>query len=136
MTAKYRRSTDLFTFTNVNPRSLVRAADCVARAISFATGLSWEDTIRELTEFGIGIGGVFNEKATYGAWLEKNGWTKMKQPRKANRSKYTIEELIEAGYVTGTVIVSIAGHLTVIKDGKVRDTWNCLCGTVLNYWIK
>ncbi|MDR4969304.1 MAG: hypothetical protein RG740_06770 [Acholeplasmataceae bacterium] len=130
-----RKSTKTFTFYNRNPRGLVGSADCVARAISTATGKTWEDTIRELTNYGIERAGVFNEKNIYAGWLESNGWKKQKQPRKSNGKKYTVLEFQQAN-PKGMYIVSLSGHLTVVEDGIIYDTWNCQNSTVGNYWSK
>jgi len=133
MREAYRNSPEGFTFFNKNPKSKVSGADCVARAISTATGKKWEDVIREITEHAISIGRVFNEKKAYDTWLEKNGWVKNKQPIKSNGRKYTVKEFLSL-YPKGTYIISVANHLTMCEDGIVYDTWNCLHKSVGNFW--
>ena len=135
MTAAYRKSTDKFTFYNRNPKSKVSSADCVARAISGASGLPWDQVIISITQHALKQGRVFNEKKAYDAWLQKNGWVKNKQPRKANGKKYTISEFLDL-YPKGTYIISIANHLTFSEDGILYDTWNCLSKSVGNFWSK
>lgn len=134
MKIDYKANTNYFKKENVNPKNK-KAADCVARAISKATGISWEQVIRELTEYGIEKGLVFNEKATYGSWLVENGWMMQKQPRKSDNTKYTVKEFTSL-YSQGIYIIGVANHLTVVIDGYIYDTWNCGSKTVGNYWIK
>ena len=133
--ADYRKSTDTFKFYNLNPFKKKSAGDCVARAISGATSLNWEQVIRELTDYGIKLGYVFNMKETYDKWLCENGWRKNKQPRKPNNKKYTIKEFCKL-QPKGIFIVGVANHLTFIEDGILYDTWNCEYKTVGNYWSK
>ena len=135
MKASYRKSTNIFTYYNRNPKGKLRGSDCVARAISTATGMSWETVIRDITELGIKLGSVFNEKSTYAKWLELNGWVKMPQPRKINNTKYTLAEFLKL-CPKGIYIVNLANHLTVVEDGIVYDTWDCTRKTVGNYWTK
>ena len=130
-----RKSTDTFTYYNRNPRGLKTSADCVARAISVATGYSWENTINSITAHAIKMGRVFNEKEAYGSWLENEGWTKMPQLKKANNKRYTIKEFQKL-HPEGIIIIKVSGHLTVIEDGILYDTWNCERASVGNYWVK
>ena len=135
MKPTYRQSTKDFSFYNRNPKNKLLASDCVARAISIATGLSWCQVIREITELGITLGSVFNDKKVYEAWLHKKGWVKMKQPRKLNNTKYTLTEFMKK-QPKGRFLVKLAHHLTFVEDGKVYDTWNCTKKTVGNYWVQ
>lgn len=130
-----RKSTDTFTYYNRNPKNKKRGADCVPRAISGATGITWEEAIRSLTETGIRENGVLNEKDVYATWLKENGWEKMPMPKKSNNRRYTVAEFQKLE-PKGTFIISVAGHLTFIEDGMLYDTWNCQGKSVGNYWRK
>lgn len=135
MKPSYRRSVGRYTFHNANPKNRLTAADCVPRAISTATGKSWEEVTRSLTEEAIKQYSVLNEKKVYDTWLTRNGWVKNKQPRKRNNKKYTVEEFAALNN-KGTYVVGVASHLTVVVDGEILDTWNCSSKTVGNYWSK
>lgn len=129
-----RNDNSHFTFYNVNPKGRVRTFDCVVRAISFATGRSWEFVMTELTKYGISLGMTFNDVGIYGRWLEKSGWKKYKQPRKPDNRKYTVKEFATK-WPLNTYIIKVAGHLTVVKDGIIYDTWNCGRKAVGNFWV-
>lgn len=132
--AEYRISKGCFQFHNENPKGSVRACDCVVRAISKALGKKWEDTVLDLTMVGIKLGDVLNAKATYKKYLEGLGYKMKSQPRKPDRTKYTITEFAQEN-PRGTFIIGVANHLTVVVDGVLYDTWDCSGKSVGNYWI-
>jgi len=130
-----KQNTDTYMFWNANPKSIVSSTDCVPRAISTATGLTWEESVRGLTETGIKLHSVLNDKKVFDAWLQENGWMKHKQPRKPNNRKYTAAEFCKL-YPKGTYVINLANHLSCVQDGTILDTWNCGFLTVGNYWTK
>lgn len=65
-------NTDVFEFYNANPKGKF-GGDCVIRAISLATGVSWENTVLGLTHLGIQMGLVCNDKHTFEKYLQDNG---------------------------------------------------------------
>ena len=67
--------------------------------------------------------------------MELKGWTKMRQPRKRNNTKYTGKEFCEI--FKGVCVANIGGNHTVcIKNGKVYDIWDSTDGCIGNYWVK
>ena len=69
-------------------------------------------------------------------YLKDFGYKMEKMPKKLNGKRYTVEEFInELAYNKQTYIIKIANHLTVVKDKKLYDTWNCKNKCVGNYWI-
>ncbi len=128
--------------------------DCVIRAISTATGQTWEETAQGLYEMMLKTHLVLNGKDCYSKYLESNGWTKHTQPRKGDNTKYTGAEFCEwlnDHHDGGNVIAHIGGHhivaiIPVTPEGpeaewaepeyKVIDTWNSTKGCIGNYWTK
>lgn len=139
------RNTKYYNYFNANPKDRL-GGDCVIRAISSALNQSWETTVRELTELGISLGYVLNDKHCFEKYLKVKGWTKMKQPRKRNNTKYTGEEFCRciqnntsANGITlsNNILANIGGHhITAIKSGVINDIWNCSQKTIGNYWVK
>lgn len=117
---------------NANPKGL-KSADCVIRAISKATGDSWEETYKGLFELSMKMKRVFNEKQVYEKYLEQKGWVKQKMPRHSDNTRFTVGELVD-DYVYGPMIISVAHHLTFAEDRVLYDTWNCGRKSVGNYW--
>lgn len=126
--------TKTFKFYNANPKGLF-TCDCVARAICTAFDEPYEKVLREMFEMQIETGYEYTDTKAIGNYLESKGWTKMKQPRKANNTKYIGKEFCEL--FEGTCVANIGGgHIVCIKDGKVHDTWDSTNGCIGNYWVK
>lgn len=121
---------------NVNPKNK-KTGDCVIRAIAIATNSSWEYIYRELAELGIKKGLILNDRKNWKAYLKKIGYEQQKMPRRDDKTRYTLEkfcdELAEDNQI---YIIKVAGHLTVVKDKNLYDSWNCSNKSVGNYWIK
>ena len=75
-------------------------------------------------------------------YLQSKGWTKMKQPRKNDNTKYTgkefCEELQRIKPANEKKMVAHMGghHIVAIMNYKVYDHWNSTGGCVGNYWVK
>jgi hypothetical protein len=126
--------TKTFTFYNANPKGKI-TCDCVARAVCTALGESYNDVLKEMFNMSIETGYEYTDSKCMDKYLQSKGWTKMKQPRKKNNTKYTGEEFCKI--YRGTYVANIGGHHVVcIKNGKVHDTWDSTDGCIGNYWVK
>ena len=134
MIRKIPRETATFHFHNENPTGR-RTGDCVIRAIARASGDSWDDTLTGLFKVALKMKSELAYKDCYDRYLQEQGWTKGKQPRKADGTKYTVAEWYKKN-PHATQVISVANHLTCMIDGKCNDIWNCTSLTVLNYWTK
>ena len=136
MAIKKPANTTTYKFENRNPKGR-RTTDCVVRAISKATDKDWCDVLMALATISCETGYMLNETKGYGIYLERLGFKKQKQPRKIDNTKYTLSEFIRL-HKTGTYLVHLPHHLTVVKNGKCYDTWNCSKSSrrVGNYWAK
>lgn len=121
-----------FEKKNVNPKGR-KADDCVIRALSTSSGMRWQSVYEQLGELGLRLCRMPNEKQTYEKWLNIMQYTKHKQPRREDGTKYTVQELIDELWVRDAVI-TVANHMTVVEDGVLIDTWDCSQKTVCNYW--
>jgi hypothetical protein len=108
--------------------------DCVVRAISSATGKSWDEVYLSLSELGFELKDMPNSKPVWRKYLEQLGFKKQKMPRRSDNTRYTVEEFSDE--LCKNALVSVAQHLTYVKDGKLLDTWNCGYASVGNYWTK
>ena len=130
----YRQDNEHFRFYNANPKNKLSAGDCVVRAISFASGLDWDTVYAELCEIGMKMKMMPNDKKVFEKYLEEIGFVKMKTPKDAYGYRYTAEQFARRN-PNMLAILSVANHLTVIKDGKIVDTWDCGFKCVGNYWV-
>ena len=127
--------TSTFHYHNANPKNKL-TTDCVARAICTALEQSYEQTVRELTEFWLKTGYDMSDVMCYGKYLESKGCIKHKQPRKEDNTKYTGKEFCEICVSEyKNYIAHIGGnHIVAIMNGKVFDTWDSTDGCIGNYW--
>ena len=143
--------TDTFHYHNANNKGKI-TTDCVIRAISVALNQSWENTLREMTEMAIKTGYMLNENKCMDKYMQSKGWTKCKQPRKADGTKYTGKEfcrtlmhpahskelnLTYKPFEINRVLANIGGHHTVaIVTGQVWDTWDSTDGSIGIVWVR
>ena len=146
--------TDTFHFHNANPKNRI-TGDCRIRAISTACEVPYNQVVMDLAKIQCETG--YDQTANQGIsiLLKRYGWSKCKQPRKPDGTKYTGKEFCEVlqkwlddeelhgmEYKDGIIIsprifCNIGGHHEVaIIDGKVWDTWNSTSRCIGNYWIK
>ena len=132
-----KRNTEYYEYTNVNPKNKY-GGDCVVRAIALATGQSWADTIREMTELGIKMGFVLNDKHVYSKYLLSKGFVQAKEPRNFDNTKIAAMTFINRNKNKYGPIVAKVGshHVTTIIDNKVHDTWDCSDQTMHIFWYK
>ena len=130
---------EFYNYININPKGKY-GGDCVVRAIALATGQSWEETVRDMTEFGIKKGLVLNDKKLYPLYLEYKGFAKMSEPRYVDNTKMSVREWIRHRgivWIKKKIIVNVGSHhLSAIIDGKINDTWDCSDNTMHQWWIK
>ena len=136
MKRKKLADTDTYHFYNANPKGITNAGDCTDRAISLATGIRWEVVVLTEALWIVKYGRkCCDGKDTDSLLQEFGNWVKHPMPKHQDGTKYQIWELAsELKKEKNPVIVSCANHLTVIKGGKIWDTWNCGWKCVGNYW--
>lgn len=135
---KYNES-DFFHFFNANPKGK-NASDCVYRAISVALEQEYALTMREMTEFALSKGYAPNEDKLVRLYLESKGWETCKEPRNKDNKKISVKQFLKTSLVIhgSDVLVAKVGshHVTLIKESKVWDTWDCSSNTLHTYWRK
>lgn len=133
MSKKYP-DTDTFTFFNANPKRKV-TSDCVIRAVCTLLDEPYDDVTRDMVEFGLAKGYAYNDPKCIDLYLKSKGYTKQKQPRKADNTKYTGAEFCKV--FKGRCVANIGGHhIVYISGGKVFDIWNSTSKCIGNYWTK
>ena len=132
---KYKE-TDTFHFHNANPKGK-NASDCVYRAISVALDQDYATTMREMTEFAIKIGYAPNETKTIKGFMESKGWTTFKEPRDLDNKKIPIGRFLKRCTRSDVIVANVGSHHTsLIKEGRVWDTWDCTRNPIHIYWRK
>ena len=127
-TPTYRRDTKYFSYYNNNPKGKKCEPDCVIRAIGLATNLGWERTFKGLCLKALEVGSLPNCETAYEPFLKDLGLVKTKIEGKKTVLDFAKE------HKEGTYILHARSHFTVVKDGKIFDTWNCEDVRAFNYW--
>ena len=134
--------TRTFHFHNQNPYNRF-TTDCVVRALSLATGIPYTNVVIDLAKLQCKSGFDDGDERIYGKYLESKGFTRFKQPRKYDNTKFSGKEFCNWLYAKGYdgVVCNIgAHHVTAImpfESGyKVCDTWDSSEGCVGIYWAK
>lgn len=117
-----------FEYYNANPKGY-HVCDCVIRALSKATGLSWENVMRSLAGKAADLGQMPNVVTCYSPWLKENHFVD------GDTRGMTVNQLVNS-YPSATIVARTMGHLVCVKDGKYWDTWDCGRRKVIQFWIK
>ena len=121
---------------NCNPKGW-KDGDCVIRAIAYASGQEWEKVFSDLCAIALKKCRMPNSQKVYEEYLEELGFTKHKQPKYDDGTKYTVVEAYRVVDSTKyDVIISVANHLTCIDNNNLIDTWNCRNKCIGNYWTR
>lgn len=124
----------LYIKYNANSKNK-KTGDCVVRAICTALNKSWVDTYTDLFNNTIKYGYSVSSKENFKKYLKQLGYEMKKQPKKYDNTKYTVKEFINTcGKSNTTYIISVTGHLTVVINGILYDTWDCSNKKMGNYW--
>ena len=118
-----------YEYYNRNPDGK-RISDCVSRAISLATGLSYKTTNRLLSitaeKFGC-------DKLCVCCY--KHLLTHYFGFKRYNCKPGTLVSDVVYDFSDSIVIIRIQGHLTCAKYGTLLDTWSCLDREADCLWV-
>ena len=104
---------------NANPRQR-RVNDCTVRAISLATGRTWDQTFEELSKVAQAQA-IMPDDVTYiDEYLERRF---QKVCGCKDRIRITVGEVVNT-HPQGTYLITMNGHITCMIDGTVYDTFD------------
>lgn len=116
----------MFRYANVNPNK-AEINDCTIRAISVAEGISWDEAYEELSTQARRKGLMMDSVEFIEYYLDKN-YRRLNLPK-----NLTVQDVIEE-FPRGTYLVTMNGHITIIRDGIVYDTFDCRERIIKNVW--
>lgn len=144
---KYK-DTSTFHYYNANPKNRI-TDDCVIRAIATAMERPYEEVYRDMFEFSLISGYMVNDTKNIDKYLQGKGWTKHRQPRKSDNTKFTGKEFCkllnkDIMGIGKKIVAKIGGHhivcikVTEVLKGtfKVHDIWDSTDGCIGNFWSK
>lgn len=111
----------MWIYANPNP---VRDGepDCVVRALSLATGKTWDEVHRELCHLSGVMGTMPSVNWLWGLWLRRQGFRPFLLPESCPEC-VTVREFCKR-FPTGTYVIGTGGHAICIRDGDWLDAWD------------
>lgn len=106
----------MWKFYNANVRGN-NVNDCVVRAISVAEGKSWDDTYEKLSDIAQHEGVLLDDVEFVERYLDN------KYSRTCHYNQ-TVGEFLNS-HKRGIYLITMQGHITVIKNGVLYDTFDC-----------
>ena len=111
----------MYSYFNPNPIKNKRVGDCVVRALSKATGKSWEETYIELCLLGYIMGDLPSSNAVWDNYLKSQGFVRDIVSADCP-SCYTIKDFCEE-HPQGVFVIGTGSHAVCIENGCIFDTW-------------
>ena len=118
---------------NPNPRGK-RVGDCVIRALSAATGKSWEETYIELCLLGYIAGDLPSSNKIWDTYLKSQGFTRHIVTAEC-LDCYTIQDFCNE-YPQGTYVIGTGSHAVAVVDGVLLDSWDSSDETPIYFYRK
>lgn len=106
----------MYKFYNANTKGNF-VNDCVVRAISVAECKTWDETYEELSSIAKQEGVLLDDVDFVEDYLDD------KYKRACHYSKTVGEFMVE--HNDGTFLITMPGHITVIINGILYDTFDC-----------
>lgn len=116
-----------FIYLNVNPDN-THSSDCVTRAISLASGLSYPEIRRKLFHSSKLLNCEKLCSTCYSFLIEH-----VLKCRPIKCDNMTVREFADL-HPYGIYLVRMAGHISTIINGDCYDIWNCLDQKLTNSW--
>ena len=116
----------MYKFYNENPLNKYED-DCVIRAISCATGKSWDYVYDYLSDEAQYNGTLLDKKEFVIDYLDK-------KYQRISGLYGTVGE-ISAMFPHNTVLITMQGHITCSKNGIIYDTFDCRNRKVEYVWL-
>lgn len=116
---------------NANPEDL-HVGDCTVRAISEATGKSWDETYIGLCVQGFLMANMPSANHVWGEYLRCNGF---KKGIPEYDTHISVSDFAET-HTIGIYVLALPEHVVCLKNGQYIDTWNSGDETILYFWEK
>ncbi len=122
----------MFVYWNPNPRGR-NVGDCTVRAISKATGQSWEETFAGLCVEGFALGDMPSSDDVWGEYIRHLGFHRRLIPN--DPDGFTVRDFCEE-FPSGTFILALSGHVVAVVDGNYFDSMDSGDKFPTYYWTK
>lgn len=106
----------MYKYMNKNPENN-DIEDCTVRAISVAEGISWDEAYDNLSDSARDMGLMMSSVEAIEEYLDERY---VRVPFYTD----TVGEFIDS-HPYGTYLITMRGHITVLKNGINYDTFDC-----------
>ena len=120
-------------YYNPNPYG-AKVGDCVVRAISAATGQTWDETYTGLTFQGFVTKDMPSSNYVWGEYLRSKVFEKDYLPKHCPLC-YTVEEFADS-HPRGVYVIGTGDHAVTIIDGVIWDNWDSRQSVVDYYFFR
>lgn len=117
---------------NPNPAGN-RVGDCTVRAISKATGKTWDEIYAALAAYGFAGKDMPSANRVWGRYLKDQGFCR--HLIEDESGEYTVEDFCRE-HPQGVYLLAIDGHVVCSVDGLYYDSWDSGGETPVYYWTK
>ncbi|MBO5388322.1 MAG: hypothetical protein J6A59_09310 [Lachnospiraceae bacterium] len=124
----------MFIKVNLNPNKR-KAGDCAIRAVSAATGLTWDEAYIELAQAGFILKVAMNDIEAINFVLKKKGFSVGKIRIQKGDRRPTVEQF-SAEHPNWYCVLRVANHLVASGKGNYVDSWDSGECAVYKYWYK
>lgn len=122
-------------FKNYNPNPYNNLViDCTVRAISKATGQSWDETYIGLAVECYVIKDMSNSNRVWGQYVRRLGFEKFSLPNTCPDC-YTVKQFCD-DYPRGTFLLATGNHVVAVVNGDYYDTWDSGDEIPVYFWTK
>ena len=116
----------MYKYHNENPLNIYED-DCVIRAISCATGRSWDYVYDYLSDIAQYEGTLFDKKKFVISYLDRT--------YKRLYNIYGSVGYVSSLFPDNTILISMGSHIVCSKNGVVYDTFDCRDREVEYVWL-
>lgn len=120
-----------YVYFNNNPLEKA-TGDCVVRAISIVTGMSWDEAYEAVCEEGFRLAEMPSTNTAWGALLRRMGFEKRVVPDTCPTC-YTVRDFC-AEYPDGVYILATGTHVVAVINGNWIDAWDSGGEYPIYYW--
>jgi hypothetical protein len=118
---------------NPNPKKK-GVGDCTVRAVTKATGQSWEEAYSGMAIQGFLFADMPSANNVWGSYLKRNGFTRNIIPNTCPDC-YTAEDFCR-DHPIGTFVLAFDGHVATVHDGDLYDSWDSSMEVPIYYFSK
>lgn len=122
-------------FKNYNPNPQNNLViDCTVRAISKATGQTWDETYIGLAVQGYESKDMPNSNFVWGQYVKNLGFRKASLPNTCPDC-YSVKQFC-VDYPRGTFLLATGNHVVAVVNGDYYDTWDSGDEIPVYFWTK